>query len=168
MEIIKILGGFFLFFFLTWIQLFYLILGILFYYFYKYNLFLENTYNNNNFFYSLIYITDCSFKIVDNLWIKIKKTKYINYIPLKLEQLNDKYLEYKRKLGWYFVFKLTNLFFNLSNKTEKKTEKKTETKTETKLEKKIENKTENTDKKIKLNTNKKITCFLDNLRNKAN
>jgi hypothetical protein len=161
MEIIKIFLGIFLFFYLSWLQIFYSFVGIIVYFYYKYNPILSLQGNfENNFIYSLIYFIDFLFNFINYLWVLIKKTKYINYLPLKLEQLNNKYLQYKMRFGFYLMLKLTNLFFSFYKKEEPKKE---EPKNIQQVKKNI--------LKIKLDTNEEIASFLEkiesDLKNKA-
>ena len=157
MEIIKIFLGLFLFFYLDWVEIFYLITGTIVYFYFKYNPFLQNSSYEYNFIYSMIYSIDFVFNVLNYLWKLIKKNTYINYLPLKLEELNNKYLQYKMKFGFYLLGKLTNLFFSFYRK-------------ETSKNKVEENK--KTISKIKLDTNDEIASFLEkieyNLKNKAN
>ena len=148
MEIIKILLGIVLFFFITWVQIFYLIVGTIVYFYFKYNPFLQNNSYEYNFIYSMIYSIDFVFNVLNYLWKLIKKNTYINYLPLKLEELNNKYLQYKMKFGFYLLGKLTKLFFSFYRK-------------ETSKNKVEENK--KTISKIKLDTNDEIASFLEKI-----
>lgn len=157
MEIIKILLGIFLFFYLEWIQIVYLITGTIVYFYFKYNPFLQNSSYEYNYIYSMIYSVDFLFEIINYVWSLIIKNNYINYLPLKLEELNKKYLQYKMKCVFYLIGKLTNLLFSFNRKETPKN--------------KVQEIKSNISK-IKLDTNEEMMSFLDkieyNLKNKAN
>jgi hypothetical protein len=185
MEIIKIFLGLFLFFYLDWVEIFYLITGTIVYFYFKYNPFLQNSSYEYNFIYSMIYSIDFIFNVLNYLWTLIIENNYINYLPLKLEELNNKYLQYKMKVGFYLLSKLTNVFFSFYRKeTSKNKVKESKNEIQDSKNRVHDSKNEIHDSKneihdfkknitkIKLDTNEEMASFLDkieyNLKNKAN
>jgi len=178
MEIIKIFLGFFLFFYLEWVEIFYLITGTIVYFYFKYNPFLQYTSYEYNFIYSMIYSIDFIFNFLHHLWALILKNNYINYLPLKLEELNNKYLQYKMKIVFYLLGKLTNLFFSFYTKGKSKNNlqnSKNEVQNSKNEVQNSKNEVQNSKKnitKIKLDTNEEMTSFLNkieyNLKNRVN
>lgn len=105
MEIIKISTTLLLFFYLTWLQLFYLMIFSSLYYYYKNNTLylIENPSFTNNLVYGFIMVLQFISETIKRSWNFSKKIKYINLVPTYIENLNDKYLYYKKKATLFIL-----------------------------------------------------------------
>lgn len=115
MEIIKISLSLFLFFYLSWMQLFYLMLFSSVYYYNKRNTMylIENQSLTNNLLYGVITLGNFTEEQLYKIWNYSKTIKYINTVPLYIENINDNYLYYKRKVKVFILMKSAKYVFKL-------------------------------------------------------
>ncbi len=115
MEIIKISLSLFLFFYLTWMQLFYLMLfGSVYYYNKRNTIYLiENQSLTNNLLYGVITLGNFAEEQIYKLWNYSKTIRYINTVPLYIENINNNYLYYKRKTTVFILMKSGKYVFRL-------------------------------------------------------
>ena len=74
---------------------------------------IENPSLTNNLFYGIITLGNFTEEQLYKLWNYMKAVRYINVVPLYIEDLNDKYLYYKKKVTLFILMNSAKYVFRL-------------------------------------------------------
>lgn len=114
---------------------------------------IENQSLTNNLLYGIITFGNFAEEQLYKIWNYSKIIKYVNTVPLYIENINDNYLYYKRKVTVFILMKSAKYVFRLMGVgKDPVNEKKSKTLTKVK----------------KLNSKEDINIFLDKLQKSSN